>query len=313
MFSSPKPILLNLMRIFILGAAATCSFALADTEKLPAGYYDLGQMPTVAQIAGWDIDIRPDGIGLPKGEGSVEAGEYIYEEKCSLCHGSFGEGVDGYPILAGGEGSLTDMRPQKTVGSYWRFSSTLWDYINRTMPFNEPESLNADEVYALVAYVLYLNDLVEDDLVLNHQNLADIHLPNEKNFVADPRPDVFNQRCMSDCKKDEKITIASSAKLKVIPPASASHSISTFVNQSGEQVYRRYCALCHKSGLGGAPIVGANGDWLARMSVGAPALVQHAIDGFTGSSGMMPPKGGFVNLTDAQVGDAVLYMIEGSH
>jgi cytochrome c5 len=312
MYSSPKPIFLNLIRLLILGVAA-CSFASADTEKLPAGYYGIGQMPSVTEIAGWDIDVRPDGKGLPKGEGSVEAGEYIYEEKCSLCHGSFGEGVDGYPILAGGEESLTDMRPIKTVGSYWRFSSTLWDYINRTMPFNEPESLKADEVFALVAYVLYLDDLVDEDFVLNNKNLVDIHLPNETNFVADPRPDVFNQRCMSDCKKDEEITIASSVKLIVIPPASASHSISTSVTHSGEQVYNRYCGLCHKSGLGGAPIVGANNDWLARMDLGASALIQHAIDGFTGSSGMMPPKGGFVNLTDAQVGDAVHYMIEGSH
>lgn len=311
MFSCPKLIVYWLL--VGICAIAVGMPALAAKSKVQTGKYNVGQVPSTAEIAGWDIDVRPDGQGLPVGEGSVEVGEAIYEEKCSLCHGSFGEGVDGYPIIAGGEDSLTDMRPLKTVGSYWRFSSTLWDYINRTMPFNEPESLNADEVFALVAYVLYLNDLVEDDFVLNEQNLTDIHLPNETNFVADPRPDVFNHRCMSDCKKGEEITVVSSVLLQVIPAASAEDSISASVTKSGQQNYDLYCALCHNSGLGGAPIVGSNSDWMARMRVGAPALIQHAIDGFTGSSGMMPPKGGFINLTDAQVGDAVEYMMEGSH
>ena len=161
------------------------------------GHFGFGEIASAEQIAGWDIDIRPDGQGLPAGSGSVEDGEYLYEEQCAECHGSFGEGVGRFPVLAGGEGSLSDDRPTKTVGSYWPYTSTLFDYIYRAMPFTQPESLSADETYALTAYVLYLNDLVDDDLVLDQNNLASIRLPNEASFVPDPRPDVFNTRCMS--------------------------------------------------------------------------------------------------------------------
>ena len=128
--------------------------------------YSIGTAATAEQISGWDIDVRPDGTGLPEGAGSAADGELIYEEKCASCHGSFGEGMDRWPILAGGEDTLTDDRPEKTVGSYWPFVSTLWDYIHRAMPFLQPQSLEDNEVYALTAYILYLNDLVESDFVL---------------------------------------------------------------------------------------------------------------------------------------------------
>jgi cytochrome c len=117
--------------------------AIAEAAK-KTGYYGYGEQATAEQIAGWDIDVRPDGQGLPPGSGSVEDGEAIYEEQCAECHGSFGEGEGRFPVLAGGEGSLQDDRPQKTVGSFWNHTSTLWDYIHRAMPFTRPESLTDD-------------------------------------------------------------------------------------------------------------------------------------------------------------------------
>ena len=164
-----------------------------------AGHYGVGQLATPAQIKGWDIDVRPDGAGLPEGSGSVLDGEVLYEAQCAECHGSFGEGEGRHPILAGGIGSLTADRPTRSVGSYWPYVSTLWDYIHRAMPFTAPESLTDDEVYAVTAYVLYLNDLVEDDFELNQATYHDVILPNQGQFYPDDRPDVANVRCMTDC------------------------------------------------------------------------------------------------------------------
>ena len=124
-----------------------------------SAYYGYGKTATLNEISGWNIDVRPDGQGLPPGDGSVEDGEYLYEDKCAQCHGSFGEGNNQFPALAGGEGTLTDQRPHRTVGSYWPYTSTLWDYINRAMPYAQPESLSDTEVYAITAYVLLTTTL----------------------------------------------------------------------------------------------------------------------------------------------------------
>jgi cytochrome c len=203
----------RLARIAAFGLTLSTCLLLANATLAAdkSGYYGYGQPATAEQIAGWDIDVRPDGKGLPPGSGSVEDGEYLYEEKCAGCHGSFGEGVGKYPSLSGGDGSLQDDRPHKTVGSYWKYTSTLWDYINRAMPFSQPESLEAQEVYAITAYVLYLNELVESDFVLSQDNLASIRLPNEGNFIPDARPDVANKHCMKKCKKPGDIKITSEA------------------------------------------------------------------------------------------------------
>jgi mono/diheme cytochrome c family protein len=167
--------------------------------------FKFGRTPTPEELAGWDIDIRPDGAGLPPGAGSVEEGEALYDEKCAICHGTFGEGEGRWPQLAGGEGTLGTTEPEKTVGSYWPYASTLWDYVHRAMPYNAPQSLEDNEVYAIVAYVLYLNDLVEDDFVLDHDNLAGIEMPNRDGFFVDDRPDVQNPRCMQNCKSEEEV------------------------------------------------------------------------------------------------------------
>jgi len=175
------------------------ALALAMSGALSAGPLGIGSTATTEMIAGWDIDIRPDGLGLPDGEGSVAEGEGLYEAKCASCHGLFGEGAGRWPVLAGGEGTLDTLHPEKTVGSYWPYASTLWDYIHRAMPYPAPQSLTDDETYSISAYVLYLNDIVEDDFVANKETFAQVKMPNEENFYIDNRPDVQNERCFKNC------------------------------------------------------------------------------------------------------------------
>jgi cytochrome c len=297
-------------------AALVLVAAPAMAEK--AGHWGFGSPATSEQIAGWDIDVRPDGVGLPPGEGSVEDGEYLYEDKCALCHGSFGESVSGYPALAGGDGSLTDPRPKKTVGSYWAYASTLWDYIHRAMPFTQPESLTDDEVYAITAYVLHLNDIVDYEFVLTQDNLTDVEMPNAGNFIAEERPDTNNKRCMKRCKDPEQIAITSEAAAYVpeggpdalYSESESSDSVVTTLTGSG--IYDRHCALCHADGIGGAPRSGDGEAWASRIDQGVETLYMHAIEGYTGEDGIMPPKGGFVNLPDEEVRLAVDYIVEQS-
>ncbi len=293
------------LRWFLLALAAV-SFSVSAADR--TGYYGVGKPASAEEIAGWDIDIRPDGKGLPPGEGSVEDGEMMYEEKCAECHGSFGEGVGRFPVLAGGEGTLRDARPSKTVGSYWPYVSTLWDYIHRTMPFTAPESLTDNEVYAISAYVLYLNDLVDDEFVLSQDNLASIKLPNQPNFYRDDRPDTQNTRCMKDCKDPASIQVVSSVGLQVTEEA-AEEAVAEIANNP---VYEQYCAICHKVGVAGAPILGDTEAWAQRNKQGMAVLVEHAIKGYTGSEGVMPAKGGFMHLSDDDVAEAVKYMVEKS-
>lgn len=181
--------------------------------KKPAGFYGVGTIATPEQIAGWDIDVRPDGKGLPPGQGSVDEGMALYEAQCASCHGLFGEGVGRYPKLAGGMGTLTDDRPDPTVGSYWPYATTLWDYVHRAMPFFAPQSLSHDQVYAIVAYVLNLNDIVDHDFVATQDNLAAVQMPNRDGFIwEDPRPDTDNPRCMKNCVKAVKISDSAAGK-----------------------------------------------------------------------------------------------------
>jgi cytochrome c len=188
-------------------AAAEAAHAGSASEGQAAAglVLGLGRAATDEEIAAWDIDIRPDGLGLPVGKGTVSDGEPIYEAQCASCHGDFGEAVDRWPLLAGGHGSLQDDRPVKTIGSYWPYPSTIFDFIRRAMPFGNARSLSDDEVYALTAYVLYLNDVVTDEeFELSNENFASVKLPNEPNFVADDRlsePHYVDKSepCMENC------------------------------------------------------------------------------------------------------------------
>lgn len=280
-----------------------------------AGYYGFGTTATPEMIAGWDIDVRPDGTGLPEGSGSVEEGEPLYEEQCAACHGFFGEGEGRWPKLAGGYGTLTEARPEKTIGSYWPYASTVWDYVHRAMPFFEPQSLTDDEVYAIVAYLLYLNDIVGDDFVLTRDNLAGIEMPHRDGFFVDPRPDVQNVACMKDCKDPDSIKITwDSTDLGVTPTEffkgdeEEGETATAADPNLGLNVYQQACATCHKGGLAGAPIVGDRDQWRTRLAQGMDVLVEHAVNGYQGSAGYMPPKGGQIQLTDEEVAAAVRYM-----
>lgn len=274
-------------------------------------HFGYGKTATLNEISGWDIDVRPDGKGLPPGAGSVGDGEYLYEDKCAQCHGSFGEGNNQFPALAGGEGTLTDQRPHRTVGSYWPYTSTLWDYINRAMPYAQPGSLSDTEVYAITAYVLFLNDLVADDFVLSRENFSTIDLPNKANFVPDSRPDTFNVRCMRDCKDPGSIQVVTGVERQSASAVSAQSAMLSvpLLGPVGEDIYRQACSLCHDNGVTGAPRPDDRKDWSGRVGQGMPALVRHAIEGFQGESGVMLPKGGFSDLSDEEVAAAVHYMV----
>lgn len=290
-----------------------------DTTR--EGYYDLGTPATPEEIAGWDIDIRPDGTGLPPGSGSALDGEDLYQAKCASCHGVFGEGSGRWPKLAGGFGTLNKDRPEKTVGSYWPYASTLWDYIHRAMPFTQPQSLSDDEVYALTAYVLYMNDIIDEELVLNAQNLASVEMPNKDGFFIDPRPDSPNTLCMSNCREADSIKITWDASDLGVTPvahlnqsddgADAGANITVNVeNQAGAKVYNTACGVCHNNGVAGAPILADNlKDWQKRAAQGIDVVVEHAINGYSGAKGMMPAKGGQMHLSDEEVKAAVKHML----
>ncbi len=180
-----------------------------------AGGYGLGRPALAEEVAAWDTDIRPDGLGLPEGSGDVLTGEELFVEKCSMCHGEFGEAVGRWPVLANGFGTLTHKDPVKTIGSYWPYLSTVYDYVQRAMPFGEAASLSNDETYAIVAYLMYVNDLVDDEFVLSKENFTEVRLVNEDNFFMDDRMEtefpLFTQEaCMTNCKDTVEITMHAS-------------------------------------------------------------------------------------------------------
>jgi len=171
--------------------------------------FNLGKIATKTEIAGWDIDVRPDGLGAPLGSGSAINGEEVYAEQCASCHGDFGEGLDRWPELVGGEDSLDTHDPVKTTGSYWPYASTMYDYIYRAMPFGVAQSLTHNETYQVVAYLLYMNEIIEEDFVLNDKNIGKIKMPNIEGFLMpDPRPDIAKvdgNPCMKNCNTPTKI------------------------------------------------------------------------------------------------------------
>ncbi len=174
-----------------VGMLATVAVALPSRAQLPT--YGLGRAPTAEEIRAWDITIPPDGKGLPPGSGTAALGKPVYAERCASCHGERGE-AGKYDRLVGGRGTLNTDKPVKTIGSFWPYATTLWSYINRTQPFGEPGSLTPDQVYAVTAYLLYLNGLIGEHKVLDAPTLPQIQMPNRDGFVPDPRPDVGKAR-----------------------------------------------------------------------------------------------------------------------
>src|SRR5499426_253514 len=149
---------------------------------------NLGREATPAQIAGWDISVGPDGAGLPPGKGTPAAGALVYEQKCQACHGARGAGQPN-DRLVGGQGTLASKAPVKTIGSYWPYATTVFDYVRRAMPYTQAQSLTNDEVYAVTAYLLHLNGIIGAQAVMNAQTLPQVQMPNRENFIlAYPTP-----------------------------------------------------------------------------------------------------------------------------
>jgi len=150
----------------------------AESPKGP----NLGQPALPEQIQQWDISVFPDGEGLPPGSGSVREGEKFYQQECIACHGTGGIGGSA-DQLAGAQRGLTSEYAEKTIGTYWPYATTLFDMIRRSMPMNAPGSLTDDEVYAVTAYLLYLNNIIAEGEVMNAETLPEIQMPNENGFI----------------------------------------------------------------------------------------------------------------------------------
>ena len=166
-----------------IGLLALAAAGVSSPAPDEAGY-GLGRPATEAEIKTWNIDVAPSGEGLPLGEGRVKGGARVYAKKCAGCHGATGTEGPAAPLV-GGHGSLKDDRPIKTVGSYWPYATTLYDYIYRAMPLTSPQSLTPDEVYDVVAWILHQNGIIPKDAVLDAQTLPKVFMPNREGFVPD--------------------------------------------------------------------------------------------------------------------------------
>ena len=319
----------------------------AEVVKLKKGEFPLGKTATPEQIAGWNVDVRPDGKGLPPGKMTVEKGAEVFANNCAMCHGEFGEGAGKNPVLVGGFGTLKnqaktggDEGPEKTIGSYAPYIAPFFWYIKMAMPLPTPKKLTNDEVYGILGYILQLNDIkvdgkeIEDDTVIDANFLKKVHMPNEKGFEYNDlrHPYSHGKRCMNNCvdmKKMKVMHIAIDATdtitptVKVpryncgapkfkgangVPAVEAEIAAPAGAGNAGEAAYKKHCAGCHDTGAAGAPVVGQKGDWTSRIKEGKATLYEHAIKGFNG----MPPKGGAMSLKDDEVKAIVDYMVEKS-
>jgi cytochrome c len=171
-----------------------------DVQPLP-DKPRFGKAVSEADIAAWNIDVRtPDGAGLPPGRGSVAQGREVYAAKCVACHGADAKGGSVYGTMVGGIGSFKGSPRVLTPGSVYPYAPILFDYIRRAMPMDRPQTLSADEVYALSAYLLNLNGVVPADAVMDAQSMPKVQMPNRDGFMIDDRPDTQAARCMSNCK-----------------------------------------------------------------------------------------------------------------
>ena len=199
-----------LLMTSLLLLAWPTSLLAEDCENRP---YCLGKVIENKDIKPWNIAVQPDGNGLPMGQGNAKAGARLFKNNCAKCHGNVAEGSSRYPIF----GSYPDLvgnqtprngyeclkqGPKQVIGSYWPYSTTVFDYIRRAMPFWHPQSLSSDDIYSLSAYLLHRNKLWGENDTLNRKNLPTIKMPNSECFVCDPRPDTDNKRCMSNCSAD---------------------------------------------------------------------------------------------------------------
>ena len=191
----------RMLRHLLVTATLVASTPLAAQQQQDAArQFDLGRAPTGDEIRAWDIDVAPDGAGLPDGAGSVEQGKMLFAQQCAACHGAAGEGATA-DMLVGGAGTLASKSAKRTIGSYWPYATTVFDYVRRAMPLDKPGSLSAEEVYALSAWLLHANGIVGADAVMNAKTLPAVRMPNRDGFIAaDTKPDFIAERCMRDCK-----------------------------------------------------------------------------------------------------------------
>ncbi len=164
--------------------SAACGLAAVLTCAIASSAAELGRPATPGEVALWNIDVLPDGTGLPAGRGSVTQGRQVFEENCAACHGDRGQGGIA-DRLEGGQGSLPSDHPVKTVGSFWPYAPTLFDYVRRAMPYPAPQTLSDDDTYAVVAYILSLNGIVPADATLVRTSLPSVRMPNRDGFVPD--------------------------------------------------------------------------------------------------------------------------------
>ena len=319
-----------------------------NTDTLKGGY-TYGRTPTKNELEAWATSVTPY-APPPPGEGSVSDGSDIYDAKCVMCHGDFGSGGGGYPSLAKGNAytgqkhlplamrSKGGDAPRRVFGSYWPQASTLWWYIKEGMPHPAPKSLTDDEVYALVAYMLNINEmkidgqLVDDDYVLDQEKFMKIVMPNKDGFVPkidgpqgtdnarayfnDPKnigAQTVDARCMKDCIKGEaKLTRIKIETKDFLPPMSVARDLPKQegkgnTNAAAMKHYEDSCKMCHGADGMGAPVFGKKKQWAPFLAKGMKEVYNNGINGING----MPPKGGS-SLSDAEFKAVVDYMVNAS-
>ncbi|MFO0181711.1 MAG: c-type cytochrome [Alphaproteobacteria bacterium] len=193
----------------------------ASTAALTAPIPGIGRAATTAEITGWDIAVRGDGQNLPPGSGTAKEGEELYVTHCAACHGDFGEGLERWPALMGGRGSLRSDQPKRTIGSFWQHAPSVFDYIRRAMPYAAPQSLSNDEYYAITAYVLFLNELIGEDDKMDAASISTLAMPNRDGFVLEARPDTENIACMSNCRQGRAVNVTMDSR-RFVQPGSGS-------------------------------------------------------------------------------------------
>lgn len=342
-----------------------------DTTK-----FNNGRLATKNEIKVWNVDVRPDGNDLPLYEmkhgkpvldengkpkiaqGSVEWGEELYDAQCGMCHGEFGAGGKGYPTLAGGKKSdlviqrlnPADENPNpdvalKTIGSYWPYASTLFWYIQDSMPFTSPKTLSNSETYAITAFLLSANGIkvdgeeMDEEFVLSKANFNKIKMPNEDGFypevnTEDPQQGVKNMtallsdptiygkgtRCMSDCIKKDVNDLKMTIRVDLAPNANQPLSTqrtwkepkkATSGNEDPVVVeqYATYCSACHSNKAIGAPVIGDKSAWASILEEKeVEEIYENGINGVNA----MPPKGTAINLSDDEFKKVVNYIINSS-
>ena len=316
-----------------------------NTQASKIKKFGHGRTATANEIKASDIDVRYDWQGLPDGKGTAEKGDELYSKHCIMCHGDFGAGGKGYPVLAGGQGTLKnqlidpengDEPPVKTIGSYWPYASTLWWYVKTGMPFPHPMSQSNDDVYSIVAYLLSINEIqidgedIEDDTVIDKKKLMKVVMPNVNGFYPDVNGKDGAQnmkkflsdgknygtpttRCMKNCPTGKVVRIKHTLDEGIKPPVSEKRDLpkekpsANGSNSKYAKLFEAKCNACHGN-KAIAPVPGDKEAWAARIKQGKETLYTHAIKGFQG----MPPKGGNADLSDADVKGIVDYMVSKS-